>query len=113
MFDEDKILIISELGGLSLLVKIALKYGEIFWLSSESHLPFKILEANSYKGNAKIFGLYSQTGQIVNPPNLNEISLTKSICEAILTPELHFSAEPFKLNIKTELLSLANFQKKS
>ncbi|GEM_PF-1213210 len=185
MFNEDKILIISELGveGLSLLVKIALKYGDIVWLSSNSYLPFKVLEANSYKGNAKIFGLYSQTGQVVNPLDLNEISLAihragggkrpdncviisclselimyhgikkthafllsmmnttkkfigmlidnaqdkkdellvstlfdavfrlerKSMCEAILIPELHFSAGPLKLKYKNGIIEFSEF----
>ncbi len=77
MFEEDKILLISELGaeGLSLLARLALDFDVIVWISSNAYLPLKILTANSYQGNAKVFGFYSKNGNIVDPLNLNEISL--------------------------------------
>ncbi len=77
MFKEDKILLVSELGveGLSLLAKLALDFDVIVWVSSNTYLPSKILNANSYRGKAKVFGFHSKTGNVVDPLNLNEISL--------------------------------------
>ncbi len=75
MFDGNKILVISRFGieGFSLLAKLASKYERIIWISSNPHLPHKILK--KYSRDAELFGFYSQVGKTINPLNLNEVSL--------------------------------------
>jgi len=70
VLEGDRILIIAEPGYevYSLLAKLASKYENIIWVSSNSNIPSKVLKA--YSLDAKLLSFHS--GQI-NPLNLNEI----------------------------------------
>jgi len=69
------VLVIAELDldGYRLLARLASKYDNVIWLSSNPCIPRKILDSISYKGNARIFGFRKNCGNFVNPMNLNEI----------------------------------------
>ena len=73
---EDRVLIIAKPGyeAYSLLAKLASKHDKIIWISSNPNIPSKILKACSL--DAKLFGFYSEIGQVVNPLRLDEIGLT-------------------------------------
>ena len=69
------VLIIAELDldGYRLLARLASKYDNVIWLSSNPCVPRRMLDSVSYKGDAKILGFRKNCGNFVNPMDLNGI----------------------------------------